>query len=237
MASAVLADPTRALHGTNRGSGLAMDESKNDVGGLEQLLLVPSHQYTVIICPQNKPGFITKHKLLPFSDTHIDLTWHHYRRSCRCSCVKGSAWKERLDLKFFSARCLVIVCGKIATPTSARFVERVTVGCTSACRTILGSSLLVVFLVAPDPVFKRGHLLVSTAPQFLTAHSKRSTCPATRRMDQPAVFIPMVRPLSNSPNCEKCLLALLPDMFRLPKSSYNRWVIITFMNLRICAGL
>ncbi|GFV38619.1 hypothetical protein TNCV_132581 [Trichonephila clavipes] len=29
----------------------------------------------------------------------------------------------------------------------------------------------------------------------------------------------------------------LPGMFRLPKSSYNRRVIVTFMNLRICAGL
>ncbi|GFU54261.1 uncharacterized protein TNCV_3619141 [Trichonephila clavipes] len=32
----------------------------------------------------------------------------------------------------------------------------------------------------------------------------------------------MIRPLSNSLNCEKCLLARLPSMFRLPKSSYNR---------------
>ncbi|GFS49230.1 uncharacterized protein TNCV_2410561 [Trichonephila clavipes] len=47
----------------------------------------------------------------------------------------------------------------------------------------------------------------------------------------------MIRPLSNSLNCEKCLLARLPGMFRLPKSSYNRRVIVTFMNLRICAGL
>ncbi|GFT22477.1 uncharacterized protein TNCV_3274411 [Trichonephila clavipes] len=58
-----------------------------------------------------------------------------------------------MDLRFASARYLEIVCGTIATPTSARIVERVTVGSTSACRTILRSSLLVVFLVAPDPVF------------------------------------------------------------------------------------
>ncbi|GFV19108.1 apoptosis-stimulating of p53 protein 1 [Trichonephila clavipes] len=32
----------------------------------------------------------------------------------------------------------------------------------------------------------------------------------------------MIRSLSNSLNCEKCLLARLPGMFRLPKSSYNR---------------
>ncbi|GFX95469.1 uncharacterized protein TNCV_4824851 [Trichonephila clavipes] len=35
MAPAVLADLTRALQGTNRGSGPAMEESENDVGSLE----------------------------------------------------------------------------------------------------------------------------------------------------------------------------------------------------------
>ncbi|GFU70084.1 15-hydroxyprostaglandin dehydrogenase [Trichonephila clavipes] len=45
MASAVLADPTRALQGTNRGSGPAMEESKNDVGSLEQLLLYADEHY------------------------------------------------------------------------------------------------------------------------------------------------------------------------------------------------
>ncbi|GFV89733.1 hypothetical protein TNCV_827251 [Trichonephila clavipes] len=39
MASAVLADPTRALQGKNRGSGPDMEESENDVGSLEQLTL------------------------------------------------------------------------------------------------------------------------------------------------------------------------------------------------------
>ncbi|GFU87416.1 uncharacterized protein TNCV_2717011 [Trichonephila clavipes] len=130
--------------------------------------------------------------------------------------VKGSARKGRLDLRFASARCLEIVCGTIATPTSARIVERVTVVSTSACRTILRSSLLVVFLVAPGPVF---HAWVPTrahcSQQFLTAHSERSTWPAARRFDQPAVFIPMIMPLSNSLNCEKCLLARLPCMFHL----------------------
>ncbi|GFX96276.1 uncharacterized protein TNCV_2291641 [Trichonephila clavipes] len=66
---------------------------------------------------------------------------------------------------------------------------------------------------------------------------ERSDWPATRRADQPAVFHPDYQALSNSLNCEKCLLARLPGMFRLPKSSYNRRVIVTFMNLRICAGL
>ncbi|GFY24921.1 uncharacterized protein TNCV_2691121 [Trichonephila clavipes] len=144
MASAVLADPTRALQGTNWGSGPAMEESKNDVGSLEQLLLyadqhyltgklplgdhlgkvlhgveeyhqrnvgplrfhasqlkwtgyhrlwpsrslhqlggqcdveqcggivaltrAPPHPYTVIMCPQNKPGFIPKHNILSICD-------------------------------------------------------------------------------------------------------------------------------------------------------------------------
>ncbi|GFT55840.1 uncharacterized protein TNCV_566991 [Trichonephila clavipes] len=121
---------------------------------------------------------------------------------------------------------------------SARIVERVTVGSTSACRTILRSSLLVVFLVAPGQVFRAWvPSRVYCSQQFLTAHFERSTWPAARHVDQPAVFIPMIRPLSNSLNCEKCLLARLPGMFRLPKSTYNRRVIVTFMNFRICAGL
>ncbi|GFX97928.1 uncharacterized protein TNCV_4905791 [Trichonephila clavipes] len=45
MASAVLADPTRALQGTNRGSGPAMEKSENDVGSLEQLLLYADEHY------------------------------------------------------------------------------------------------------------------------------------------------------------------------------------------------
>ncbi|GFX87137.1 uncharacterized protein TNCV_2151901 [Trichonephila clavipes] len=147
MASAVLADPPRALQGTNRGSEPAMEESENDVGSLEQLLLYADEHYLA--------------GKLPLGD---HLGKHHCRRSCRCPGVKGSARKGRLYLRFSSARCLEIVCGTIATPTSARIVERVTVGSTSACRTILRSSLLVVFLVAPDPVFRawvpsRFHLL------------------------------------------------------------------------------
>ncbi|GFX05227.1 uncharacterized protein TNCV_4174701 [Trichonephila clavipes] len=154
---------------------------------------------------------------------HIDLAWHHCRRSCRCSGVKGSARKGRLDLRFASARCLEIICGTIATPTSARIVERVIVESTSVCCTILRSSVLVVFLVTPDPVIRVWvPFRVHCSQEFLMVHSERFTWPATRRVDKPAVFIPMIRLLSNSLNCEKCLLARLPGMFRLPKSSYNR---------------
>ncbi|GFS67668.1 uncharacterized protein TNCV_4363551 [Trichonephila clavipes] len=67
---------------------------------------------------------------------HIDLAWHHCRRSFRCSGVRGSAQKGCLDLRFASARSQETVCGTIATPTSARIVERVPVGSTSAYRTI-----------------------------------------------------------------------------------------------------
>ncbi|GFT67447.1 uncharacterized protein TNCV_2360601 [Trichonephila clavipes] len=45
MASAVLVDPTRALQWTTRGSGPAMEESENDVGSLEQLLLYADEHY------------------------------------------------------------------------------------------------------------------------------------------------------------------------------------------------
>ncbi|GFS88348.1 uncharacterized protein TNCV_1751111 [Trichonephila clavipes] len=107
---------------------------------------------------------------------HFDLAWNHCRHSCRCSGVKGSARKVRLDLRFDSTRCLEIVCGTIATPTSARIVERVTVGTTSAHRMILQSSLLVVFLVVPEPVFRTWvPSRVHYSQQFLTAHPKRST--------------------------------------------------------------
>ncbi|GFV98667.1 uncharacterized protein TNCV_1453531 [Trichonephila clavipes] len=157
-------------------------------------------------------------------------------------------WTSRLDYirasrgshmpEIIFKMCLEIVCGTIATPTSSRIVQRVTVGSTSTCLRILRSSLLVVFVIAPDPVFRAWvPYRVHCYQQFLTAHSERSTWPATRRVDQPAVFILMIRPVSNSLNCEKCLLARLPGMFRLPKSSYNRRVIVTFMNLRICADL
>ncbi|GFU06821.1 uncharacterized protein TNCV_4353731 [Trichonephila clavipes] len=134
MASAVLADPTRALQGTNQGSGLAMEESKNDVGSLEQLLMYADEHYLA--------------EKLPMRD-HLGKVLHrvdHY--------TSWSARKRRLELRLGSARCLEIVCETIATLTSARIVERVTVGFTSACRTILRSSLLVVFLVAPDLVFR-----------------------------------------------------------------------------------
>ncbi|GFY12934.1 uncharacterized protein TNCV_665001 [Trichonephila clavipes] len=198
-----------------------MEESEIDVGSLEQLLLYEDEHYLAGKLPmgdhlgkvlhgveeyhQRRLHTRTRLSSVPKTnrdsslDTticqsvtfHIDLAWHHCRRSCRCSGVKGSARKGRLDLRFASARCLEIVCGTIATPTSARIVERVTVGSASACHTILSPRGL-----PPDPVFRAwvpSHIHCSQ--QFLMAHSERSTWPATRRVDQPAVFTPMIRPL------------------------------------------
>ncbi|GFV78075.1 15-hydroxyprostaglandin dehydrogenase [Trichonephila clavipes] len=51
MASAVLADTTRALQGTNRGSGSATEESENDVGSLEQQLLYADEHYLAVKLP------------------------------------------------------------------------------------------------------------------------------------------------------------------------------------------
>ncbi|GFT61378.1 hypothetical protein TNCV_1953021 [Trichonephila clavipes] len=66
-----------------------------------------------------------------------------------------------------------MLCGTIVTPTSARFVERVTVGSTSASRTILRSSLLVVFLVAPDPVFRAKESVPQNEKKLLASNAKR----------------------------------------------------------------
>ncbi|GFX64984.1 uncharacterized protein TNCV_451221 [Trichonephila clavipes] len=220
MASVILADPTCALQGTNRGSRTAMEEPENDVGSLEQLLLYADEHYLAGKLPLGDNLGKVLHGVEEYHQSNVgplrfhasQLKWTGYNRlwsprplhqlrSCRCSGVKGSARKRHLDLRFASARCLEIVCGTIATPTSARIVERVTVGSTSACRTILRSSLLVVFLVAPDPVFHAWVFSrVHCYQQFLTAHSERSTWPATRLVDQPAVFFPMIRLLSNSLN-------------------------------------
>ncbi|GFY24854.1 uncharacterized protein TNCV_2690451 [Trichonephila clavipes] len=95
---------------------------------------------------------------------YIYLAWHHCRRSCRCSGDKGSARKERLDLRFASARCLEIVCGTIATPTSARIVERVSVASTSASRCSFDPLSSWSSWSLQTRFSARGYLLVSTAP-------------------------------------------------------------------------
>ncbi|GFV24288.1 hypothetical protein TNCV_422781 [Trichonephila clavipes] len=48
MASAVLADPIRALQGRYRGSGMTIKESENYVGSLEQPLLYADDHYLAV---------------------------------------------------------------------------------------------------------------------------------------------------------------------------------------------
>ncbi|GFU68861.1 uncharacterized protein TNCV_1548451 [Trichonephila clavipes] len=182
-----------------------MEESENDVGSLEQLLLYADERYLAGKLPlrdhlikalhgvekyhlrhlhtRTRSSSVPKTNRDSSLNTtycqsvtfHIDLTWHHCRRSYGCSGVKKSARKGHLDLRFASARCLEIVCGTIATPTSAPIVERVTVGSTSACRMIFRSSLLVV-LIAPGKVFRACvYSRVHCYQQFLMATSERST--------------------------------------------------------------
>ncbi|GFV72787.1 uncharacterized protein TNCV_2713791 [Trichonephila clavipes] len=81
----------------------------------------------VIICPQTNRDSSLNTTFCQSVTFHIGLDWHHCRRSCQCSGVKRSARKGVLDLRFASAKCLEIVCRTIATPTSTRIVERVTV--------------------------------------------------------------------------------------------------------------
>ncbi|GFU60066.1 uncharacterized protein TNCV_3312861 [Trichonephila clavipes] len=227
MASTVLADPTRALQGTNCRSGPAMEESQNDIGSLEQLFLYADQHYLARKLPLGDHVRKVLHGVKAYHQRNVgplrfhasQLKWTGYHRLWTPEhYTSWSARKGRLDLRFTSERCLEIVCGAIATPTTARIVERVNVGSTSACRTTVPSSLLVVFLVTPDPffrtqVFSHFHCF----QQILMVNFERSTWPVTRRVDQSAVFIPMIMPLSNSLNCEKYFLARLPGMFRLQK--------------------
>ncbi|GFW54434.1 uncharacterized protein TNCV_1607981 [Trichonephila clavipes] len=149
---------------------------RRTVGGVVPLTRAPAHPYTVIFCPETNRDSSLNTTFCQFVTFHIDLAWHHCRRSVRCSGVKGSARKWHLILRFASARCLEILCGTIVTPTSARIAERVTVGSTSTCYTIIRSSLLMVFLVAPDADFGTWALSpVHCSQQFLTAQSERST--------------------------------------------------------------
>ncbi|GFT78201.1 uncharacterized protein TNCV_3098091 [Trichonephila clavipes] len=166
MASAVLADPHTCFIGDKSGNGLAMEESENDIGSLEQLFQYAYEHYLAGKLP-----------LGDYLGKVLDGVEEYHQRNVGPLRFHASQLKEcterALGFKIcFCARCLEIVCGTIATPTSARIVERVTVGSTSACRTILRSSLLVVFLVAPDSVFRTWvPSRVHCSQQFLTAHS------------------------------------------------------------------
>ncbi|GFS71947.1 uncharacterized protein TNCV_1702181 [Trichonephila clavipes] len=138
--------------------------------------------------------------------------------------------ERALGLRFASARCLEIVRGTIATP--ARIVERVTVVSTRACRTILSPRGLPG---RSRPGFPRvGTFSCPLLPTISNGTLQTIHLASKTARRQACSFHPDDQ---GSLNCGKCLLAHLPGMFRLPKSSYNWRVIVTFMNLRICAGL
>ncbi|GFX14312.1 uncharacterized protein TNCV_1768061 [Trichonephila clavipes] len=90
MASAVLADPTRALQGTNRGRGLAMEESENDVGSLEQLLLYEDEQYLAGKLPLGDHLGKVLHGVEEYHQSNVgplrfiasQLKWTGYHRLC-----------------------------------------------------------------------------------------------------------------------------------------------------------
>ena len=124
----------------------------DNVRGTVLFTRVPPHPYTVIICTQTIRDSSLKTTFRQSVAFHIARAWYHCRRSRRCSGCKGRARKGCLDFRFAFARHLEIVFVTTATPTSAFIVKQVTVGSTSACRTILRSSLFVVLLVAPDPI-------------------------------------------------------------------------------------
>ncbi|GFW72440.1 15-hydroxyprostaglandin dehydrogenase [Trichonephila clavipes] len=90
MASAVLANPTRALQGTKRGSGPAMEESENDVGNLEQLLLYADEYYLAGKLPLGDHLGKVLHKVEEYHQRNVgplrfhasQLKWTVYHRLC-----------------------------------------------------------------------------------------------------------------------------------------------------------
>ena len=130
------------------------------------------HTHTRLSSVLKQPIFITKTTFRQSVAFLIARAWHHFRCSHRCSGGKGRAQKGRLDFRFPFPRRLEIVFVTTATSTSAFIVEQVTVGSTSACRTILRSSLLVVFLVAPDPVLRAWVVFRVHSSQHFLRHTK-----------------------------------------------------------------
>ncbi|GFV89216.1 15-hydroxyprostaglandin dehydrogenase [Trichonephila clavipes] len=90
MASAVLVDPTRALQGTNRGSGPSMEESENDVGCFEQLLLYADKHYLAGNLPLGDHLGKFLHEVTEYHQRNVgplmfhasQLKWTGYRSLC-----------------------------------------------------------------------------------------------------------------------------------------------------------
>ncbi|GFY27879.1 15-hydroxyprostaglandin dehydrogenase [Trichonephila clavipes] len=77
MASAVLADPTRVLQGTNRGSGPAIEESENDVGSLQQLLLHADEHYLAEKLPLGDHLGKVLHGIEEYHQHNVGPLWFH----------------------------------------------------------------------------------------------------------------------------------------------------------------
>ncbi|GFY15716.1 uncharacterized protein TNCV_1283611 [Trichonephila clavipes] len=93
MASAVLADPTRTPQGTNRGNEPAMEESENDVGSLEQLLLYADEHYLTGQLPLGEHLGTVLHGVEEYHQSNVgplrfhasQLKWTGYHRLWPCS--------------------------------------------------------------------------------------------------------------------------------------------------------
>ncbi|GFS65159.1 uncharacterized protein TNCV_204541 [Trichonephila clavipes] len=163
------------------------------MGGIVPLTRAPAHRTRLSCVPKTNRDTSLNTSFCQSVTFHFGLACNHCRRSCRCS--KGLHGRA-LGFKICFCKGSEIVCGTLATPTSARIVERVTVGFTSACHTILRPFLLVVFLVAPDPVCNDvGTFSCPLLPTISNGPSERSTWPAIRCVDEPEIFILMIRPL------------------------------------------
>ncbi|GFU92120.1 uncharacterized protein TNCV_5027081 [Trichonephila clavipes] len=202
-----------------------MEETENDVGSLEQILLYADEHYLAGKLPPGRPF---RKRSYMGSKNIINVTlgplrfnasqkWTGYHAVAKSPVLKRVHGKA-LGFKTASYKGVWKLWNNF-TSASARIVERVTVGSTSACRTILRSSLSWSSWLLQTRFSARGTFSCPLLPSnFLTAHSERSTWPATRSVDKPAVF-PDDQALSNSLNSEKCLLHRLPGMFRLQKFS------------------
>ncbi|GFV50441.1 uncharacterized protein TNCV_626841 [Trichonephila clavipes] len=113
---AILADPTRALQGTNRGSGLAMEESENNVGSLEQLLLYADEHYLAGKLPLGDHLRKVLHGVKEYHQRNVgplrfhasQLKWTGYHR----------LWPPR-PLHQLCGQCDVEQCGGIVPLTRA----------------------------------------------------------------------------------------------------------------------
>ncbi|GFU76758.1 hypothetical protein TNCV_1908691 [Trichonephila clavipes] len=136
MASAVLADPHTCSTMDKPGRRPAMEKSENDAGDLEQFLL---------------------HSTLIWLSTTVDAV-------ADVPVLKGVPGRA-LGFKICFCKVSEMVCVEQLLPMPGFVSLNESLwDPTSACHTILRSSLLVVFLFAQTRFSVHAYLLVSTAP-------------------------------------------------------------------------